>query len=117
MEDHILNLANECVLHSENSIEMIDINFNSAIQFLNEAFFCVKKLEDFYFSDFKNCNSELLDFCKHFYHFNEIVLKYSDNKEDIHKELNNLKSLYDELKDCFSSCFNGIDIRRKIVGV
>ena len=26
MEDHILNLANECVLHSENSIEMIDIN-------------------------------------------------------------------------------------------
>ena len=31
-----------------------------------------------------------MDFCKHFYHFNEIVLKYSDNKEDIHKELNNL---------------------------
>ena len=52
IKEYIVDLATECILHSEKADQTINWHFKS--HYLIQAFFCAKKLEEFYFLEYQN---------------------------------------------------------------
>ena len=90
--DHIMSLANECKLHSENACNTKHEKITS-IAFIQQAFYCAKELEKIYYSDCKI--AELMNFYKHFYFINEALLLETGLVE---QDLKTLDELYYTLK-------------------
>ena len=94
IKEYILDLATECILHSENADEVIsgDIRLHCLIQ----AFFCAKKLQEIYFLKYQN--QHIQSFYIKFHHFHKnCLLNPVSNKST--QELKKLKEIYSKLKN------------------
>ncbi len=101
IKEYILDLATECILHSENAYQpnpLIPVEDDMAFLFLNQAFYCAKKIQELYYFEYKNTSLRL--FYTQFYNFNKTLVihgVFSSNKK-IKQEFERLKTIYLELK-------------------
>ncbi len=91
-ERYILDVAFDCINFSEKATKYFNPNFGTGLQLLNQAFFCAKQLQEFYYS---GClKDELYSFYHQFSVFNLAYLTEVKDKSNIEKELRLLAELH-----------------------
>ena len=89
-KEYILDLATECILHSEKADQTINWHFKS--HYLIQAFFCAKKLQELYFLKYQNQYIQSFYIKFHYFHEKCILNKSS-------QELKELKDIHSNLKN------------------
>ena len=99
IKEYILDLATECMLHSESSIQTIYLDLKHF--YLTQAFFCAKKIQELYFLKYQN--SHMQAFYMKFYSFNKEYAEYRKiNIDSAKRLLKELKDAHSELKSSLS---------------
>ena len=94
IKEYLLDLATECILHSQKADQTMAWNLKS--HYLIQAFFCTKKLQELYF--FKYQNQYIQSFYLKFHYFHEkCALSMFTSKSS--QELKELKDIHSELKN------------------
>lgn len=98
IKTYVLDLTNECILHSENSVKSLYLDIKNL--YLTQAFFCAKKLQELYFLHYHN--PHIQSFYLKFYYFNKKCAESRLSHNEAKELLKELKLIREDLKKSLS---------------
>ena len=96
LKDYILELASECIIFSKEALSIVPSQYTNGNFFMLQAFYCAKKLEEIYYTEWQNI--QLLYFYREFHIFNKKYLANFLTRKDAKNEFPHLNSIYEQLK-------------------